>query len=87
MVASDTIRIVVTLKNGHQFEHHHIKDPEPKLLEFISEIIEEFTKPNKGILTLPSPYGIYDMNDISSILFPDLVSDEDKLPLGFHPTK
>jgi hypothetical protein len=87
MVTSDRIKVVVTLKTGQQFEHHIIKDPEPELLKFINEILEEFTKQNKGIFTLPSPYGMYNMNDISCILFPDLVADRDTLPLGFHPSK
>jgi hypothetical protein len=87
MVTSERIRVIVTLKTGLQFEHHIVKDPEPELLKFINEIIEEFTNQNKGILTLPSPYGIYNMNDISSIHFPDLVENRDTFPLGFHPSK
>ena len=57
----------------------------PKLLEFINEILGELTKRSGGILTLPSPYGIYRMEDISSILFQDIVPDAKTLPLGFHP--
>ena len=65
MATEDTITISVTLKNGHRFEHRHVKDPEPKLLEFINEILGELTRERKGILTLPSPFGIYRMDDIS----------------------
>jgi hypothetical protein len=87
MATSDRITVVVILKTGRQFEHQIIKDPEPELLKFINEILEEFNKQNKGTLTLPSPYCIYNMNDISCILFPDLVADRDIFPLGFHPSK
>ena len=87
MATSDRMKVVVVLKTGQQFEHQIIKDPEPELLKFINEIVEEFTKQNKGILTLSSPYGIYNMNDISCILFPDLVEAKDTFPLGFHPSK
>lgn len=85
MVKEDTFIISITLKNGHRFEHHHARDPRPKLLEFINEILGELTKRSGGILTLPSPYGIYRMEDISSILFQDIVPDAKTLPLGFHP--
>jgi len=87
MATSDRMRVIVVLKTGRQFEHQIVKDPEPKLLEFISEILKEFTKQNKTILTLPSPYCIYNMNDISCILFPDLVEARSTFPLGFHPSK
>ena len=87
MATSDRITVVVVLKTGRQFEHQIIKDPEPELLKFINEILGEFNRQHKGPLTLPSPYGIYNMNDISCILFPDLVADRDTFPLGFHPSK
>jgi len=87
MATADRIKVVVVLKSGQQFEHQIVKDPEPELLKFFSEILEEFTKENKGILTLPAPYGMYNMNDISCILFPDLVEERPAFPLGFHPSK
>lgn len=85
MTTKDTTTIVVILRNGHRFEHEHARYPESKLMEFINEILAELTKRSGGILTLPNPYGIYQMKDISSILFPDIVPDAKTLSLGFHP--
>ena len=87
MDSSDRIRIVVILRTGLQLEHRIVKDPEPELLRFIDGILGEFNRQNRGTLTLTSPYGIYNMNDISCILFPDLVADRGTFPLGFHPNK
>ena len=85
MNAKNTITIVVTLKNGHRFEHEHVRDPEPKVMEFINEILTELTKRSGGILTLPSPFGLYRMEDVSSILFPDILPTAKTPRLGFHP--
>ena len=82
-----TITISVTLKNGHGFEHQYPKEPDDELLKFIEEIIDELAKTRKGILTLPSQFGIYQMEDISSIHFLDTELDNSKLPMGFHSEK
>lgn len=86
MVKEDTFIISITLKNGHRFEHHHVKEPQTKLFEFIGEIRDEMTKKRKGILTLPSPFGIYQMDDISSIVF-HLEKGVKTPQIGFHPIK
>ena len=85
MTTKKTITIAVILKNGHRLEHEHTRYPEPKMMEFINELLAELTKRSGGILTLPSPYGIYRMEDISGILFLDIVPASKTLPLGFHP--
>ncbi len=86
MVKEDTFIISITLKNGYRFEHHHVKAPQAELFEFLGEIRGEMAKKRKGVLTLPSPFGIYQMDDISSIVF-HLEKGAKTPPIGFHPSK
>lgn len=81
-----TFPVTITLKNGFSCEHQHANDPEPQLYQFLSNILKQMTTREGGILTLPTPYGIYRIDDISGIIFH--VKREAQTPrLGFHPIR
>lgn len=87
MDIKDTATISITLKNGQCFEHHPPKLPFDKELEFLNNILGGWTKTGKGILMLTYPTALYNMEDVSSIHFPDMVQIPEKTPIGFHPSQ
>lgn len=87
MATKDTDTITITLKNGQCFEHHPPKATPEKQLEFMNKILAEWSKTGGGILMLTYPVALYNMQDVSSIHFPDMVQSADTPPMGFHPNK
>ena len=87
MATNSTDTISITLKNGQYFEHHPPKETPEKQLEFMNEILSGWTKAGGGILMLTYPVALYNLRDISSIHFPNMVQSAEKTPMGFHPNK
>ena len=87
MTPDDTGIILVTLKNGHRFDHRHPLTPESDLLELWNKFYNVWTKQRKGILTLQNPPSMYRMEDISSIQFPETKEGTGETSMGFRPTK
>ena len=86
MAIQDTFPVTITLKNGFSCEHKHVKEPQSKVRDFINEVLNEFTKSHKGILTLPNPFGIYRFEDISGIIF-HIEQKGEVQKLGYHAIK
>jgi len=84
MATKNTDTISITLKNGQCFEHHPPKATPKKQLEFMNEILAGWTKSGKSILMLTYPVALYNVEDISSIHFPDMVRDAERPTIGFH---
>ncbi len=87
MTTKDTAIIAITLRNGQCFEHHPPKEPPDKELEFLNTIVDGWSKAGRGILMLNYPTALYNMEDVSSIRFPEMVQIPDKTPIGFHPSE
>ena len=87
MTTNDIDTISITLKNGQCFEHHPPKASFDEQLEFLNKILGELIKSSKGILMLTYPVALYNIQDVSSIHFPNMVQSPEKLPIGFHPGK
>jgi hypothetical protein len=87
MATRNTDTISITLKNGQCFEHHPPCETPEKQLKFMNEILAGWTKPGGGILMLTYPVALYNLQDVSSIHFPDMVKSADTPTIGFHPNK
>ena len=87
MATKNIDTISISLKNGQCFEHHPPKATPEKQLEFMNTILSGWTKTGGGILMLTYPVALYNLQDVSSIHFPDMVQSAEKIPVGFHPNK
>lgn len=84
MTDKDSGMFVITLKNGHSFQHIPYAEPTPENVELYNRVYDMFQRGTKGVLKLNNPITLYRVEDISSMKFPELKDVADTPSIGFH---
>ncbi len=85
MQPKDPKDMTITLKNELQFTHKSPKETEDEFWEFVQSVVDEFSKTRSGILVAYYPFGIYRLDDISSIHFEEEKPPKETIPMGLRP--